>query len=91
MENGSVFLKENIFPRGKSWKFSLNIFRGLIARLENRDDSISYHSHISNLHKDSGSQPSRSERFFQLSSISIDQKSRQFIVYGGKIVIGNIN
>ena len=27
-----IFLEENIFPRGKSGKFSLNIFRGLIAR-----------------------------------------------------------
>ena len=26
-----IFLEENIFPRGKSGKFSLNIFRGLIA------------------------------------------------------------
>ena len=27
-----IFLEQNIFPRGKSGKFSLNIFRGLIAR-----------------------------------------------------------
>ena len=39
----------------------------------------------------SGSQPSQSEWFFQLSSISIDQKSRQFIIYEGKIETDNIN
>ena len=31
-ENVTVFLEENIFPQGKPGKFSLNIFRGLIAR-----------------------------------------------------------